>query len=96
MDNTPISKAIEAAGSQSKLAQALGGIHTSLVAQWATGRRPVAAHHCPTIEAATGIRCEELRPDLAWERDETGKVVGYRVLIAQPPANDPHPPREAA
>lgn len=90
MDANPISKAIDTIGSQAKLAHAVGGVNPSLVAQWATGRRPVAAHHCPAIEAATGVRCEELRPDLEWERDPAGVVTGYRVRVA-PPANDPHP-----
>jgi DNA-binding transcriptional regulator YdaS (Cro superfamily) len=30
----------------------------------ARGRVP--AEHCPSIEAATGIRCEDLRPDVNW------------------------------
>lgn len=32
-------------------------------------RGNVPAEHCPAIERATGgkVRCEELRPDVAWE-----------------------------
>lgn len=39
-----------------------------LISQWRTGRRPVPAEHCPSIEKATGgkVRCEELLPDVDW------------------------------
>lgn len=42
------------------------GVHVSLVSQWATERRPVAAHHCLPIEQATAgaITRYELRPDV--------------------------------
>jgi DNA-binding transcriptional regulator YdaS (Cro superfamily) len=30
-----------------------------------SGRAPVSA--CPKIEAATGVPCEELRPDINWD-----------------------------
>lgn len=66
-------------GGQSGLAGLLN-ISPQAVGQWVKGARPVPAHHCAAIEAATGVRCENLRPDLAWQRDrKTGAVVGYFV-----------------
>ena len=36
------------------------------VQAWTTGVRPIPAHHCKTIETATGgkVRCIQLRPDV--------------------------------
>jgi DNA-binding transcriptional regulator YdaS (Cro superfamily) len=44
------------------------GVLGILIHQWATGKRPVPAKHCPAIERATtgAVRCEELRPDVDW------------------------------
>lgn len=46
------------------------------------GRR-VPLGRCPAIEAATGgaVLCEEMRPDVIWERDARGRVLGYRVRL---------------
>lgn len=62
-----INKAIEVVGGQAELARVLD-LHPSMVSQWATGRRRVAAEHCPDIEkAAQGqVTCEQLRPDVNW------------------------------
>lgn len=35
------------------------------VYQWKKAGR-VPAEYCPDIEVLTGVRCEELRPDIAW------------------------------
>jgi DNA-binding transcriptional regulator YdaS (Cro superfamily) len=77
---SPIDRAATAAGSSAALAKLLT-VNPTLVHQWRHGRRPVAGHHCPAIEAATGVRCEELRPDLQWLRNEAGDVTGYQVPI---------------
>jgi DNA-binding transcriptional regulator YdaS (Cro superfamily) len=77
---TPIDRAAQAAGSNAALAAALR-VNPALVHQWRKGRRPLAEHHCPAIEAITGVRCEELRPDVQWLRDEAGQVTGYQVPI---------------
>ncbi len=58
-----ITQAISVAGGQKALADLLS-IHPALVSQWATGRRPVAAHHVLAIEAATGVSRHDLRPDV--------------------------------
>jgi len=38
------------------------------VSSWAQGKRQVPAERCPQIEQATNglVRCEDLRPDVAW------------------------------
>lgn len=52
------------------------------VAKWRSAGVP--ADRAPAIEAATGgeVRCEDLRPDLTWERDAAGQVIAYRVPVA--------------
>jgi DNA-binding transcriptional regulator YdaS (Cro superfamily) len=84
MNQTPIARAIASTpGGQKSIAQALK-IDRSLVSQWVTGRRPVAAEHCPTIERLSGVRCEHLRPDVLWTRNTSGVVTGYHVPIPPP------------
>lgn len=63
--NSTIDKAAAACGSASNLARALG-VSIQVVTNWRT--RGVPAERCPDIEQATGgkVRCEELRPDVAW------------------------------
>ncbi len=58
-------KAIDTAGGATKLAQALG-ISVQRLTNWL--ERGVPAEWCPIIERACGgaVRCEELRPDVAW------------------------------
>jgi DNA-binding transcriptional regulator YdaS (Cro superfamily) len=55
-------------GAQSKLAAA-AGIPAPMLSQWASGARPIPAERCPEIERATDgkVRCEDLRPDVAWD-----------------------------
>lgn len=40
------------------------GVSTQAITNWKAGRIP--ADRCPDIEALTGIKCEELRPDVNW------------------------------
>ncbi|DAZ90916.1 TPA_asm: putative repressor protein cI [Cyanophage Cy-LDV1] len=77
----PIERASIAAGTDAALAKALR-VDPSLIYQWRRGTRPVAPKHCPAIEAATGVRCEELRPDLQWVRSDDGRVTSYAVPVA--------------
>lgn len=65
---TPIERAIEKVGSATALA-ALLQVSAAAVGQWKCGERRVPAERCPEIERATGglVRCEELRPDVAWD-----------------------------
>lgn len=63
---TALKNAIGCVGSQVALAKAIGNVPPSLVWQWLTGRRPIAAHHCIPIErAADGkVTRYDLRPDV--------------------------------
>lgn len=75
-----IDRAAEVLGSQTALAELLG-VSKGAVSQWKDPGRRVPAEYCPLIERATQgkVRCEELRPDVAWEvlrlqaADETGE-----------------------
>jgi DNA-binding transcriptional regulator YdaS (Cro superfamily) len=63
-----LEKAAEIIGSQTALANLLG-VSKAAVGQWKEPGRRVPAEHCPLIERATtgAVRCEELRPDIAWD-----------------------------
>lgn len=62
--SSSLGPAIDANGGLSKVAQLLG-VSTNRLANWI--KRGVPAERCPDVEAATGIRCEELRPDVNWQ-----------------------------
>jgi DNA-binding transcriptional regulator YdaS (Cro superfamily) len=88
MDNTaslPLSRACEVAGGSTRLAELLTsrGRKTSKasISRWKSDRVPAEA--CPDIEALTGVKCEELRPDVRWDVLRTSKA--KRKAIA---AND--------
>jgi DNA-binding transcriptional regulator YdaS (Cro superfamily) len=72
-----VDKAIKHMGSQAALASALE-ISQPTVSEWARGERRVPAERCPQIERLTSgaVRCEELRPDVAWDvlRMQNGEV----------------------
>ena len=56
-------------GGQTELAKVLGYKDRRNVWPWCNyGGPQLPAEHCPVIERATGgaVRCEELRPDVAW------------------------------
>lgn len=61
---SPLERAIEAAGGVTKMAQSLNLSGHGVIYQWSKNRVP--ADHCPDIEKLTGVRCEELRPDVNW------------------------------
>lgn len=67
-------------GGQAALARLLD-VSPQAVNQWVKGARPVPEKHCPAIEVASGIRCEELRGDVVWTRSATGDVTGYHVRL---------------
>jgi DNA-binding transcriptional regulator YdaS (Cro superfamily) len=64
---TPLERAIELAGGVGALASAIE-VAPSAPSMWKK-RGNVPAEHCPAIERATGggVRCEDLRPDVAWD-----------------------------
>lgn len=58
------------------------GVKPAAVRHWLGGLRELPSERCPAIEAATGVSCDDLRPDLSWDRDDQGRVTGYRVVLA--------------
>lgn len=46
--------------------------------------RAVQHGECPLIERYTegAVTCDELRNDVDWDRDDDGRVTGYRVRFA--------------
>lgn len=62
-----ISRACELVGGRTAMSRVLQ-VTPSAVSQWCNGIREVPAERCPLIEQATGgvVRCEDLRPDVAW------------------------------
>ncbi len=60
---TPLNRAIEALGNQSKLAVVCGCTQQT-VSTWVKGGKPIPAEYVVAIEKATGIPRAELRPDL--------------------------------
>jgi DNA-binding transcriptional regulator YdaS (Cro superfamily) len=71
-ESTPLGRAIEAAGGVAGLASRIG-VAASLPSMW-KARGKIPAEHCPAIEKETGVRCEDLRPDVPWGilRGQTG------------------------
>lgn len=61
---TPLERAIARAGGLTEMAKKLGVTGHAVIYQWKKTRVP--ADRCPDIEALTGVRCEELRPDVNW------------------------------
>lgn len=61
-------RAAELLGGQAAMASVLGFKSRKNVWPWFRTQRQVPAEHCPAIERATGgaVRCEDLRPDVAW------------------------------
>lgn len=63
-----LQRAIDAAGSQEKLAAAIG-TSQSQVSYWlVSAKKGVPAEWCPKIEVATGVTSHELRPDIFPEK----------------------------
>jgi DNA-binding transcriptional regulator YdaS (Cro superfamily) len=59
-------RAIKAAGGAQKLADLLGeGTKPQTIANWMTRGAPL--ERCVLIEKLTGVRCEELNPDIDWK-----------------------------
>lgn len=68
-EKAALRRAAELVGGQSALALILGYQDRRPVWQWLTDERRIPAEKCPLIEQATDglVRCEELRPDVAWD-----------------------------
>lgn len=74
-----LKSAIKATGGYKSFAQAVGAPSTHAVKGWFLTRVP--ADYCPRIERVTGVRCEELRPDVEW-----GVLRGDSTTRKQPQA----------
>lgn len=76
----PLLKAIDIADGQLPLARKIG-VSQGQVWNWLNrdGRPPL--EKCGEIERVTGVRCEDLRPDVHWNRDAVGNVTGYTVSV---------------
>lgn len=79
MTKSAIDIAISRAGGLARLARAIGNISITAVRKWQLNTTPL--DRCPAVEAATGVRCEDLRPDVEWTRDDAGRVTGYHVRV---------------
>lgn len=68
-EKAALRRAAEILGGQASLARALGYKDRRNVWEWVSTDRPLRVQLCPLIERATGgkVRCEELRPDVAWD-----------------------------
>ncbi|MFM9926918.1 YdaS family helix-turn-helix protein [Variovorax sp. H27-G14] len=75
-------KAVEIAGSRLRLAELIG-VASSTPGMWAF-RKKVPAEHCPAIERETGVRCEDLRPDVPWEvlRNSSKRRTAAKAAVA--------------
>ena len=80
--NAALEEAIAHMGGITALSRALGITGRSVVHQWRLNRVP--AEHCPDIERLSGVRCEELRPDVNW------------AVLRAKPARKPKTTTEAA
>ena len=82
--NTHMQRAAVLLGGQLSLARALK-VTAPAVNQWLSGKRPVPAERCPSIERLTGgaVTCEQLRPDVEWSylRHVTPTQVGDAKAI---------------
>ena len=58
-----VKKAVSILGSQQKLADSLG-VSKQLISSYVNGRAKVTAANAKKIEKLTGVKREEIRPDL--------------------------------
>lgn len=81
MPSSSIESAIQHVGSAVALSRTLG-VTQQAISNWR--RTCVPLDRCASIEhAADGaVTCDDLRPDVAWQRDATGNVTGYTVPIS--------------
>ena len=59
------------------------GVSQSTVSFWVCGRiKEVPPDRCAAVEALTAgyVTCEQLRPDLDWQRVD-GRITGYTVPV---------------
>jgi DNA-binding transcriptional regulator YdaS (Cro superfamily) len=61
--NKALAEAVRRAGGQTQLASLLG-VRQSTLREWLVVNGKPVAEKCPDIERHTGVRCEDLRPDV--------------------------------
>lgn len=89
-----LQRAIEVAGTPAELARRIG-LSPQAIFKW-QAKRGVPLNRCAAVEDATGVRCEELRPDVQWMRDKGGAVIGHVVPLTALPAPADSKKRKAA
>lgn len=59
-----------------------GTITQQAIYKWRASGIPI--DRAPLIEVASDgcVKCDDLRPDVEWIRDESGNVTGYNVPVA--------------
>ena len=81
--NPGLERAIVLGGGITALTRALGLTSHTVVHSWRLNRVP--AEHCPLIEAATGVPCEELRPDVRWDVLRSNPVAQVAAPVTEQP-----------
>ena len=82
-------RAIKRAGGMRKLAEMLGGkTKSQTIGNWIS--RGVPKDRCLQIENLTGVRCEDLRPDIDWSHLQ--EVMVARVRRSLDASDDVQPP----
>ena len=93
---TSLEKAVSLLGGQRGAARLLS-VSPGMVWQWLNGRRPLPPEHCGLLERATAeqgdtVTAEELLPEVSFQRDAVGHVVGYVMPVRQPEGGDAEDP----
>lgn len=76
----PIDRAGKVVGSLAELGRRLG-VTRGAINHWKLPGRHTPPEHCPRIERMTGVRCEELNPEVDWS---VLRVPGTAVQESQP------------
>lgn len=82
MNHSGITRAIKAADGQTALAR-LMGVTQGFIHQLTTGRSRLTPERAVQIETVLSgkVKCEELVPDIVWNRDARGRVKSYTVQV---------------
>lgn len=93
IDETPLERAIRLADGMTALVKKLNERGKDIkghatVYQWKQSRVP--SDYCPDIEAITGVKCEELRPDVNWSVLRGGAIASCNKRGAAKARNPDH------
>lgn len=88
---TPIKIAVSIIGGTGKTGKLrpgktakLLGIASPTVSQWLSGIKRMPAKYAPKIEAASGVRCEDLCPGVKFNRDKKGRAISFTTIFGKP------------